>query len=99
MASHGLYDHSLQNFALVTQNDGQLIGTGQDIGVAIVETALIIDRGMDQIQSLRPLGYPLRNFNAREIVVMAPLMVLILWIGLYPAWILGVINKAVVVLF
>jgi NADH:ubiquinone oxidoreductase subunit 4 (subunit M) len=31
--------------------------------------------------------------------VMAPLMVLILWIGIYPAWILDVINKAVVMLF
>jgi NADH:ubiquinone oxidoreductase subunit 4 (subunit M) len=26
-------------------------------------------------------------------------MVLILWIGIYPAWILDVINKAVVMLF
>jgi len=26
-------------------------------------------------------------------------MVLILWIGLYPAWILDVINRAVVMLF
>jgi NADH:ubiquinone oxidoreductase subunit 4 (subunit M) len=30
---------------------------------------------------------------------MAPLMVLILWIGVWPAWILTVINKAVVSLF
>ena len=41
----------------------------------------------------------LTEINAREIIVMVPLMVLILWIGLYPAWILNVINKAVVMLF
>jgi len=41
----------------------------------------------------------LTEINTREILVMAPLMVLILWIGIYPAWILDVINKAVVMLF
>jgi NADH-quinone oxidoreductase subunit M len=41
----------------------------------------------------------LTEINPREILVMAPLMVLILWIGIYPAWILDVINKAVVMLF
>jgi len=41
----------------------------------------------------------LTEINAREILVMAPLMALILWIGIYPAWILDVINKAVVMLF
>ncbi len=41
----------------------------------------------------------LTEINAREIVVMIPLMALILWIGIYPAWILDVINKAVVMLF
>jgi NADH-quinone oxidoreductase subunit M len=43
--------------------------------------------------------HKLTEINIREIVVMVPLMVLILWIGLYPAWILDVINKAVVMLF
>jgi NADH-quinone oxidoreductase subunit M len=43
--------------------------------------------------------HKLTEINTREILVMAPLMVLILWIGLYPAWILDVINKAVVMLF
>ena len=41
----------------------------------------------------------LTEINTREIVVMLPLMALILWIGLWPAWILDVINKAVVMLF
>lgn len=41
----------------------------------------------------------LTEINAREIFVIVPLMVLILWIGVYPAWILDVINKAVVMLF
>ena len=43
--------------------------------------------------------HKLTEINAREILVMAPLMLLILWIGIYPAWILDVINKAVVMLF
>jgi NADH-quinone oxidoreductase subunit M len=41
----------------------------------------------------------LTEINTREILVMAPLMALILWIGIWPAWILDVINKAVVMLF
>ena len=41
----------------------------------------------------------LTEINTREIIVMVPLMALILWIGLWPAWILDVINKAVVSLF
>jgi NADH-quinone oxidoreductase subunit M len=43
--------------------------------------------------------HKLTEINAREIIVMVPLMALILWIGIYPAWILDVINKAVVMLF
>ncbi len=43
--------------------------------------------------------HKLTEINTREIVVMAPLMALILVIGLYPAWILDVINKAVMMLF
>ncbi len=43
--------------------------------------------------------HKLTEINTREILVMAPLMVLMLWIGIYPAWILDVINKAVVMLF
>jgi NADH-quinone oxidoreductase subunit M len=43
--------------------------------------------------------HKLTEINFREILVMAPLMVLILWIGVWPVWILNVINKAVVSLF
>ncbi|MDX1378974.1 MAG: NADH-quinone oxidoreductase subunit M [Anaerolineales bacterium] len=43
--------------------------------------------------------HTLTEINTREVIVMLPLMMLILWIGLYPAWILDVINKAVVMLF
>jgi len=43
--------------------------------------------------------HKLTEINTREIIVIIPLMVLISWIGLYPAWILDVINKAVVMLF
>jgi len=41
----------------------------------------------------------LSEISPREIVVMAPLMVLMLVIGVWPAWILDVINKAVMALF
>jgi len=41
----------------------------------------------------------LAEISKREIVVIAPLMVLMLAIGVWPAWILGVINNAVVHLF
>jgi NADH-quinone oxidoreductase subunit M len=43
--------------------------------------------------------HKLTEINTREIVVMAPLMALILVIGIYPAWILDVINKAMMMLF
>jgi NADH-quinone oxidoreductase subunit M len=43
--------------------------------------------------------HKLTEINTREIVVMAPLMALILVIGVWPAWILDVINKAVMHLF
>ncbi len=43
--------------------------------------------------------HKLTEISTREILVMAPLMALILWIGIWPAWILNVINKAVVALF
>ncbi|MEJ2597407.1 MAG: NADH-quinone oxidoreductase subunit M [Anaerolineales bacterium] len=41
----------------------------------------------------------LTEINPREIVVMVPLMVLMLWIGVWPNWILDVINRTVTVLF
>ncbi len=43
--------------------------------------------------------HKLTEISTREVLVMVPLMALILWIGIYPAWILDVINKAVVMLF
>ncbi len=39
------------------------------------------------------------EINLREIIVVGPLMVLMLLIGVWPAWILGVINSAMQVLF
>lgn len=41
----------------------------------------------------------LPEINFREILVMVPLMVLIVWIGVWPGWILSVINDAVRILF
>jgi NADH-quinone oxidoreductase subunit M len=39
------------------------------------------------------------EISFREIAVIAPLMVLMLWIGIWPAWILNVINEAMRSLF
>ena len=39
------------------------------------------------------------EINFREVVVIAPLMVLMLWIGVWPAWLLDVINAAMRSLF
>jgi NADH-quinone oxidoreductase subunit M len=44
------------------------------------------------------LGHDL-EIRRREIVAIAPLMVLMLAIGVWPGWILGVINATVVRLF
>jgi NADH-quinone oxidoreductase subunit M len=41
----------------------------------------------------------LTEINAREIFVIAPLMVLMLWIGVWPGWLLSVINNTVMKLF
>ncbi|NPV86848.1 MAG: NADH-quinone oxidoreductase subunit M [Anaerolineae bacterium] len=41
----------------------------------------------------------LTEINLREIVVIAPMMALMLLIGVYPAWILDVINRAVMMWF
>jgi NADH-quinone oxidoreductase subunit M len=41
----------------------------------------------------------LSEISARELFVIAPLMVLMLLIGIWPAWILDVINKAVSMFF
>lgn len=39
------------------------------------------------------------EINRRELFVIVPLMALILWIGVWPNWILNVINKAVAMWF
>ncbi len=41
----------------------------------------------------------LPEMSARELLVIAPLMVLMLAIGLWPAWLLDMINRAVVMFF
>ena len=41
----------------------------------------------------------LTDINTRELIVMAPLVVLMLWLGFWPAWLLDVINQAIVALF
>jgi NADH-quinone oxidoreductase subunit M len=39
------------------------------------------------------------EMNFREIIVISPLLLLILWTGVWPAWILDVINSAMQMLF
>lgn len=39
------------------------------------------------------------DINRREIAVLTPLLVLMLWLGVWPAWLLNVINQAVMKLF
>ena len=39
--------------------------------------------------------HALTEIDARELLVIAPLMVLILVVGIWPAWVLDIINKAV----
>lgn len=41
----------------------------------------------------------LKDMNVRDLVVMAPLMILMLFIGVWPSWLLNVINQAVAFLF
>ena len=41
----------------------------------------------------------LRDINIRELVIVAPLVILMFVIGVWPAWILNVINQAVALLF
>jgi len=43
--------------------------------------------------------HKLTEINLREILVMAPLMALMLFTGIWPMWILEIINKAVTALF
>jgi NADH-quinone oxidoreductase subunit M len=44
------------------------------------------------------LGHRL-EINRREILAIAPLMLLMLLIGVWPSWILGVINNTILHLF
>jgi NADH-quinone oxidoreductase subunit M len=41
----------------------------------------------------------LSEINARELLVITPLMVMMLWLGVWPGWLLDVINKAMMALF
>jgi NADH-quinone oxidoreductase subunit M len=44
-------------------------------------------------------GHKITEINRRELVVIAPLMVLMLWLGVWPAWLLDVINRAMLAIF
>ncbi|MEK6256626.1 MAG: NADH-quinone oxidoreductase subunit M [Chloroflexota bacterium] len=44
-------------------------------------------------------GHEITEITRRELFVIAPLMVLMLWLGIWPAWLLSVINNAINILF
>jgi NADH-quinone oxidoreductase subunit M len=48
--------------------------------------------------NIRWVGH-ISEISARELLVITPLMVMMLWIGVWPAWILDLINKANMMLF
>jgi NADH-quinone oxidoreductase subunit M len=73
--------------------------------LGLLMTGAYILRGIKQVLH-GPLNqhwahgeHRLTEINFREILVMAPLMILILVIGIWPMWILNVINKAMTMLF
>jgi NADH-quinone oxidoreductase subunit M len=70
--------------------------------IGLLFTGLYVLKGIKKVLHgpLNPqwVGH-LPEINAREIFVIVPLMILILWIGIWPGWILGVINNAVAALF
>ena len=41
----------------------------------------------------------LTEINKRELAVIVPLMGLMLWLGVWPGWLLDVINKAMMAFF
>ncbi|MBW8009922.1 MAG: NADH-quinone oxidoreductase subunit M [Chloroflexi bacterium] len=44
-------------------------------------------------------NYKITDIGRREVFVIAPLMALMLWLGVWPAWLLDVINNAMLSLF
>lgn len=69
--------------------------------IGLLFTGAYILRGIKQVLhgplNEKWIGH-LTEINPREIFVIAPLMVLMLWIGVWPAWILDIINRAVLAL-
>ncbi len=47
---------------------------------------------------MRPHSGHLSEISKRELAVITPLMVLMLWLGVYPGWLLDVIDKAMIAL-
>ncbi len=70
--------------------------------IGLLFTGAYILKGIKQVLhgplNERWVGH-LSEINLREIVVIAPLMVLMLWLGIWPASVLEVINRAVAMLF
>ncbi|GAB4482024.1 MAG: NADH-quinone oxidoreductase subunit M [Anaerolineales bacterium] len=69
--------------------------------IGLLFTGAYILKGIKQVlhgpMNEKWVGH-LTEINPREIFVIAPLMVLMLWIGVWPAWILDIINRAVTAL-
>jgi NADH-quinone oxidoreductase subunit M len=84
---------------LVVRGAWPIFSTYTALGmIGLLFTGLYILKGLKQVLhgplNEHWIGH-LTEINAREIFVIVPLMVLILWIGVWPGWILDVINNAV----
>ncbi len=70
--------------------------------IGLLFTGIYILKGIKLVlhgpMNTRWIGH-LSEINTREIIVLVPLVLLIILIGVYPAWILGIINQAVSLLF
>jgi len=64
---HGLHQHLFQHAALLALDDGLLVGTREDVGVAVVKAALIVDRGVHQVELRGLAGDPLWYLDAGQV--------------------------------
>lgn len=107
MASLGLpsLNGFVSEFLVVRGAWGQLAGYTAAGMIGLLFTGAYILKGIKNIlhgptnEEWTHGEHKLTDINTREIVVLVPLMTLMLWLGIAPAWLLGVINNAVTALF
>mgnify|MGYP007112992140 CR=1 FL=1 len=85
------------NLALITSTSkgGIMGGLGATLGVILAAVYLLFLFERVFLGAVtRPENNHLRDINPRELAALIPLLVLIFWIGLYPAPFLNLINPA-----